>query len=202
MEIKSLNISELKEAEYNPRVKLTDNDDEFQSLKSSLESFGYVTPIVINSDYTVIGGHQRLNALKELGYDTVDCVVVDLNKDEEKTLNIALNKIDGKWDYGVLSEILSNMEQSSLNLTGFSASQISDIIGSYTPSSGIEPFKSESDESDSQDTSNEIECRVGEFKFTLTSEEYENIIVGIKLELGSQAPVIKNELLRRLLCTK
>ena len=182
MEIKSINISELKEAEYNPRVKLSDNDEEYQSLKTSLESFGYVTPIIINSDYTVIGGHQRLNALKELGYDAVDCVVVNLNKEEEKTLNIALNKIDGKWDYGELSEILSNIKQSALDLTGFSPSQISDIVGSYEPSN-IEPFSDEPSDNTSEDPSKDVECRVGEYKFTLTNEEYEEIIVGIKLEL-------------------
>lgn len=202
MEIKTLDISVLKEAEYNPRVKLTDDDEEFQSLKSSLSTFGYVELIIVNSDNTVIGGHQRLNALKQLGYKTVDCVVVDLDKDEEKVLNIALNKIDGKWDYGVLCEILSNMDQSSLNLTGFSASQISDIIDSYKTADDVEPFDNEAGDGDARQDEDDVECRVGEYKFTLSTEEFEDIIVGIKLDLGSQAPVIKNELLRRLLCTK
>lgn len=53
---------------------------------------------------TVIGENQRLKVLKELGYKKVDCVLLDLDKTKEKALNIALNKIEGRWDYPKLKE--------------------------------------------------------------------------------------------------
>ena len=88
-------IEALNPAEYNPRKRLQPGDDEYESLKRSIEAFGYVDPIIINADGTVIGGHQRLNVLNDLGYTEVDVSVVNVDKNTEKALNIALNKIAG-----------------------------------------------------------------------------------------------------------
>lgn len=202
MESKTYKIADLLEAEYNPRARLTEDDDEFQDLKYSIESFGYVTPIVVNGKTnTVIGGHQRLNVLKSLGYTEVDCVVLDLEDTDEKLLNVALNKIDGEWDYGELGEILRDMQiaDADMHLTGFSPAEIDDILGSITFNEGAEPESGEDDEAEPED---EIECRIGEFKFTMTLNEFEKIIIDIKLSLGSQKQVIESELSRRLLCSK
>ena len=56
-------------------------------------------PIIINQDGTIIGGHQRYNVMKDLGYTEAQVVVVDLDKNNEKALNIALNKITGAAAY-------------------------------------------------------------------------------------------------------
>ena len=53
-------IADLKPAEYNPRKRLKPGDAEYEKLRNSIEKFGYVDPIIINADGTVIGGHQRL----------------------------------------------------------------------------------------------------------------------------------------------
>jgi ParB-like chromosome segregation protein Spo0J len=63
MILKNIKLQELKHAEYNPRVKLKDSDPEYIKIKRSIEKFGYVDPIIINSDCTIIGGHQRANVL-------------------------------------------------------------------------------------------------------------------------------------------
>lgn len=86
-------LSELHPADYNPRVALKPGDPEYENIKNSIETFGYVDPIIVNSDGTIIGGHQRYNVLLDLGYDTTQVVVVDATKGQEKALNIALNKI-------------------------------------------------------------------------------------------------------------
>lgn len=93
MNIQKINIEKLKPAEYNPRKDLQPEDEEYQNIKRSLLEFGYVAPVIVNKDMTVIGGHQRLKVLKELGYTEIECNVVDLDKDREKALNIALNNI-------------------------------------------------------------------------------------------------------------
>ena len=59
-------LSELHPADYNPRVALTPEDEEYQRIKRSIEEYGYVDPIIINSDGTIIGGHQRYNVLLDL----------------------------------------------------------------------------------------------------------------------------------------
>ena len=87
-----------KTAKYNPRKDLKPGDEEYQKIKRSIEEFGFVSPLVVNKDMTVIGGHQRLKVLIEMGYKEVECIVVDLEKTKEKALNIALNQIRGEWD--------------------------------------------------------------------------------------------------------
>lgn len=102
MEIRVVEISQLKRAEYNPRKELTPADPEYQQLKKSIVEFGYVVPVVINSDMTVIGGHQGLKVLEDLGYKKIECSVQNLDKTHEKALNLALNKINGIWDNDTL----------------------------------------------------------------------------------------------------
>ena len=130
MEIKELSLKELKPAAYNPRKKLKKGDKEYEKIKQSLLKFGYVDPIIVNEDLTVIGGHQRLTVLKDLDYETAKCVIVDLPKEDEKALNIALNKITGQWDDALLADLLLDLQESDFNLdlTGFEPPEIDDIL--------------------------------------------------------------------------
>ncbi|MDD3135006.1 MAG: DNA methyltransferase [Methanoregula sp.] len=129
MNFKNVLISELKPAAYNPRKNLSDKDPEYQRIKKSIETFGYVDPIIVNSDYTVIGGHQRLKVLKEMGEASIDVVVVDLPKNQEKALNVALNKISGDWDFSQLSIVLSELKEADfdISITGFSEDELKKI---------------------------------------------------------------------------
>ena len=130
MEIKELPLKELKPAAYNPRKKLKKGDKEYEKIKQSLLKFGYVDPIIVNEDLTVIGGHQRLTVLKDLDYETAKCVIVKLSKEDEKALNIALNKITGQWDEALLADLLLDLQESDFNLdlTGFEPPEIDDIL--------------------------------------------------------------------------
>lgn len=121
MELIKKKIKELKKAKYNPRKNLTPKDGEYQNIKRSIEEFGYVEPIIINKDNTIIGGHQRYTVLKDLGYDEVDVIELDVDKDKEKALNIALNKITGQWDEEKLNDLLIELNNDGfdITLTGF-----------------------------------------------------------------------------------
>lgn len=105
-------------------------DDEYERLKRSIEVFGYVDPIIINSDGTVIGGHQRLSVLVDLGYTEADVAVVNLNKNDEKALNIALNKIAGEWDNEKLAAIFRDLQVDDydVTVTGFGDDELSSIL--------------------------------------------------------------------------
>jgi len=130
MNIQKINIEKLKAAEYNPRKDLTLEDEEYQKIKRSLTEFGYVAPVIVNSDMTVIGGHQRLKVLKELGYKEIECNIVDLDKNKEKALNLALNKISGEWDNDKLEELLAELKETDIDMdmTGFSLDEVDDIL--------------------------------------------------------------------------
>jgi len=106
METRMIPISKLKPAAYNPRSIST---ADMKKLQSSLAEFGMVEPVVVNKDYTIIGGHQRVQAAAALGWKEVPCCIVDLPKRKEKLLNLALNKISGKWDDGKLADLLDEL---------------------------------------------------------------------------------------------
>lgn len=76
MNFQKLNINYLQPVDYNPRKDLKPVDSEYQKIKRSIEEFGYVDPVIINADMTVIGGHQHIKALKDLGYEEIDCVAL------------------------------------------------------------------------------------------------------------------------------
>ena len=133
------------------RKDLKPEDEEYKKIKNSILEFGYVSPIIINSDMTVIGGHQRLKVLKELGYEQIQCIIVNLDKNKEKALNLALNKISGEWDDEKLEQILAELKETDIdmNITGFSNDEIDDILK--------EVLGSKEDDFDIEEALNEIE---------------------------------------------
>lgn len=120
-------ITEIFPADYNPRKDLQPGDDEWKNIARSLAEFGYVDPIIINQDGTIIGGHQRAKVLQAMGQTEVEVVVVDMDKSDEMALNIALNKIGGQWDLDKLKETLQDIDTSSLDIkvTGFTEGEVS-----------------------------------------------------------------------------
>jgi DNA modification methylase len=130
MNIQIIDINKLIPATYNPRKDLKPDDAEYIKIKNSIVKFGFVSPLVINKDMTVIGGHQRLKVLKDLGITEVECIVVDLDKTNEKALNIALNKIQGDWDEERLEALLQELklEEFDINLTGFDFDEVDEML--------------------------------------------------------------------------
>lgn len=130
MEFKKLKISELIPAGYNPRKKLKPGDPEFEKIKNSIIEFGYVDPVIVNRDLTVIGGHQRLSVLKELGHAEIDCVVIDIDKTREKALNLALNKISGEWNKELLADLIKELQglDYDTGFTGFDPPEIEQLF--------------------------------------------------------------------------
>lgn len=130
MKIETIKIKDLKAAKYNPRKDLKPEDKEYQKIKKSILKFGYVETIIVNKDLTVIGGHQRLKILEELGYEEIECNVVDLTKDEEKALNIALNNLSGDWDNQKLEDLIAELKEKDfdLDVTGFDEEEIENML--------------------------------------------------------------------------
>lgn len=138
MEIIKKKIGELKPAHYNPRRM---PEKEMKRLQRSIEEFGYVEPIVWNRRTDrVVGGHQRLEALRSMlegeikdspAMEEVEVVVVDLDEEKEKALNLALNKIHGDWDAEKLGEILGFMDDEGKELAGFDELDIKRILVNF-----------------------------------------------------------------------
>ncbi|MBP2656764.1 MAG: methylase domain protein [Firmicutes bacterium] len=130
MKFEKLSIERLIPASYNPRKKLKPGDTEFEKIKNSITEFGYVDPVIVNQDLTVIGGHQRISVLKTLGYSEIDCVVIDVDKTKEKALNIALNKISGEWNKELLADLITDLQilDYDVAFTGFEPPEIDELF--------------------------------------------------------------------------
>lgn len=131
MRMERRRLADLIPADYNPRKALTPEDPEYQDIKASIEGLGYADPIVVNYDGTIIKGHQRRTVMMDLGYEEADVVVVEIrDKSKEKMVNIALNKITGKWDIQILKNLLVDLdlEGYDFSLTGFKQDELEDLI--------------------------------------------------------------------------
>ena len=152
MEIVKVDINDLISPEYNPR-QIT--DDEMEKLKNSINEFGYIAPIIVNKyNNHIIGGNQRYEALKSLGYTDVDVVFVDepdLNR--EKALNIALNKISGEWDFVKLADIIDELELNDFDipLTGFDEQELENFYIEEENPKEHEPVEVAEDDYDEPD---------------------------------------------------
>lgn len=132
MIIEKIPINSITPALYNPRKDLQPDDPEYQKLLRSLDEFDCVEPLVWNRQTGhLVGGHQRLKILKARGDKHVYCSVVDLPQEKEKALNIALNKITGKWDDQKLAWLLDELIKESdfdFEVTGFDLPEATKII--------------------------------------------------------------------------
>lgn len=132
LNIKTMDLTSLNPAVYNPRVSLQPGDPEFEKLKRSIENFGYVELIVVNTrtGNTVISGHQRLSVLQHMNVKEAECVLVDLDEESEKALNVAMNKVSGSWDNEKLALLISDLNAADfdVSLTGFDKQEIEELL--------------------------------------------------------------------------
>ena len=131
MLIEKKNVAELLPADYNPRKDLKPGDKEYEKLKRSIEQFGYVEPVIWNASTSrVVGGHQRLKVLIDMGITEVECVIVEMDEDKEKALNVALNKISGEWDNDKLALLIADLQGADfdVSLTGFEPEELEDLF--------------------------------------------------------------------------
>ena len=131
MRIEHVAIDELRPDPANPRRI---SDAELEALTRSVKEFGFVSPVLARrEDRVLIGGHQRLLAARKLGLKTVPAIFVDLNVEQSRLLNVALNKISGEWDEEMLARLLAELQPVDavdLTLTGFSGEELGKLLGS------------------------------------------------------------------------
>jgi ParB-like chromosome segregation protein Spo0J len=123
LEIRRLPIEELKPAPYNPRRLPKPGDPAYRKLAASLREFGLVEPLIWNETTGhVVGGHLRLQILREMGVAEVPVSVVQLDPLRERALNVVLNnrEAQGRFDPEKLASLLDELAGlPELPLTGF-----------------------------------------------------------------------------------
>jgi ParB-like chromosome segregation protein Spo0J len=190
MDIQKININKLNPAKYNPRKQLKAGDSEYEKLKKSIETFGYVEPVVWNKQTgNVVGGHQRITVLKDLGIKEIDCVIVDLHVNDEKALNVALNKVSGIWDDALLKDLLQELDNGmyDLELTGFDTKEIEDLMTQFhidTPEV-IDNADVEASGTSLKSSKNYIPIQIGNYIFTVDDEVNKQFLEEIFEEVRS-----------------
>lgn len=112
-----LALSKLRPAPYNPQRMTA---VELKGLARSIQDYGFLEPIVVNercgTDWpkkdrglVIVGGHNRVKALRSLGRDVGPCTIVRLKPGEEKVLNLALNN-HGDYDPVALAPLLAELQ--------------------------------------------------------------------------------------------
>lgn len=120
-------ISDINIATYNPRVTLKPGDPAYEKIKKSIQEFELVEPLVWNErSGNLVGGHQRLQVLLNLGYTEVEVSVVNIDEEHEKALNLSLNKITGEWDTNKLQFLLGEFT-TNIEITGFDSIEVENI---------------------------------------------------------------------------
>lgn len=124
MEIRTLPLSDLNPAPYNPRKDLQPDDPEYVKIARSIREFGLVEPLVWNERTgTLVGGHQRLKVLTDMGATETQVSVVHLDEAHERALNVALNRIMGEWDWARLTALLAPLAVEIRELAGFTIAE-------------------------------------------------------------------------------
>lgn len=126
LKVTYVEIGKLKSSEYNPRRW---SEKQLVDLKNSIEEFSVVDPAIVNMakgrEYTLIGGHMRVVACKELGLKQMPCIFLDIpDIEKEKALNLRLNKNTGSFDMSLLAEFDENL----LKNIGFDSEEIDEIF--------------------------------------------------------------------------
>jgi len=124
MIIKTVPIDSVYLYPENPREIET---GQFKKLIKSIDEFGLVKPLTVNlrddpsfkeeeKIPTIVGGNMSWRALKKLGKEEVDIVEVNLSRTKEAVLNIALNRIGGKWDIEKLEKMVYELSSEDLDI--------------------------------------------------------------------------------------
>jgi ParB-like chromosome segregation protein Spo0J len=171
IEVKEMQVTDLKFAPYNPRKM---SEQQMERLKKSILENGIVDPLVYNQQTGhVVGGNQRLAALIDLEIEHVWVAVIDVSIEREQALNIALNKITGEWDIPKLKDLLVELDTGAfdIELTGFDQDEIAGLVAG--------PYNSELPGSkDAEALKIDILCSRKAF------EKMKSTLVGWEKELG------------------
>lgn len=129
MDIIMKGLEEIHPYEKNPRK----NDEAVRFVAESIKEFGFKVPIVIDSAGVIVAGHTRWKAAKELGLESVPCIVADdLTEEQIRAFRLADNKVSEKagWDFALLEEELQILDF-DMDAFGFSDHEEVDISGFF-----------------------------------------------------------------------
>lgn len=130
MRIERIPLDQIRTAAYNPRQDLRPGHPQYEAIKNSIERWTLLEPLVWNERTgNLVGGHQRLKVIQAQEAEEVDVSVVNLDPQEEKALNVALNRAQGEWDQAALDAIILELAESGqAQAATFSPQEVDDLL--------------------------------------------------------------------------
>ena len=130
MELEKISIDKIRMYENNAKEH---PDWQIEQIKNSIQEFGYNDPIAIDENNTIIEGHGRYLALKELGYAEIEVIRLNNLTEEQKTAYaIVHNKLTMNTEFNIdkLKYELNKLEiaEFDLNLLGFNDYELENIM--------------------------------------------------------------------------
>lgn len=192
-------LGDLNAAAYNPRVM---TDVEMKKLVRSLREFGFVEPVIAREeDGLLIGGHQRCVALRTLltedgvtpeeidAHEVPVVLLKDVSDERAKLLNVALNKIHGEWDFDKLGDLYSSLtdilNKDDLELSGFSTSEIDDVLALAGSAPLMDFGKSDEDDDNGADA---VAARARKFSFEVETDAEAAFVMKVLVDAGMTTP--------------
>lgn len=131
----TLKVEDVKPNPKNPRIDLRPGMPLYEKLKSSIEHFSYVDPIIWNKTTgMIVSGHQRFQVMKDLAdaknepMKTVDVMQVEMTEAEQDSFMVAVNKITGLWDTEKLTALFKELSEEDLSYTGYDEFEIQALL--------------------------------------------------------------------------
>jgi ParB-like chromosome segregation protein Spo0J len=209
LKITSTPIDDLEINDDNPRVPLQRHHTEYKQLRASIEHFGLVRPLIRNTRTgKLVGGHQRLQVLKDLKWTEAPVLDVDVEPGKEQALAVALNAIKGRWDDNALLDAIRRAGSNDIDLTtiGFTDSEYDSLLALVDAANAEEDQDlvdllndeedtlSDEDEAAAKEASNNSMPEHASLAYTVRKHERHTIVKGLKyvqelaaLETSAQA---------------
>jgi len=121
-EVIQTDLGDITPYEFNPR----DNEAAIESTANSIRSFGFLVPIIIDSDGVIVAGHTRYAAAHQLGYTQVPTIDAShLTPEQVRQFRIIDNKVaeQARWDFDLLAGELQALANTGLDWTNYGFSQ-------------------------------------------------------------------------------
>lgn len=113
----------------------THSEAQVAQIAASIKEFGFLSPIIVSEDNTILCGHGRFYASQKLGLKKVPCIKEShLTETQRRAYIILDNKLslNAGWDEEMLAVELSELqsEDFDLGLTGFDEKELADLFAS------------------------------------------------------------------------
>lgn len=199
-QIERIPLTDIHPYENNPR----DNQPAVESVKNSIRAFGFVVPILVDDDNTIVAGHTRYYAANELEMDEAPCIrATHLSPEQIQQFRIIDNKVAelARWDFDMLADELNALSDSGLDWTSFGFQQeeldcLTDVVADDCLAAGAAAELNASERARRGDMKANSQTRIviGEFVWFISSEAYRQWAASIRTDCDFDDEVIHDRL--------